>query len=98
MIVEAIQCCSKFISLLHEHIEKSKRKVPQLKTKIIEELKDKIMVTYRTKNKVEFLLRLYNQNMIKDDPKDLMYLVKLENFMSSFVGQFKNNKKAEAKL
>ena len=77
MIIEAIQSCSKFLALLQEHTERSKRKVPPLRTKIIEELKDKILATYRTKSKVEFLLRLFSQNLIREDPKDLMYLVKL---------------------
>ena len=52
MIVEAIQSCNRFMSLLKSHTEKSHRKVPHLKLKIIEELKDKIMATYRTKSKV----------------------------------------------
>jgi hypothetical protein len=98
MIVEAIQCCTKFLALLAQHTQRSRRKVPLLKTKVIEELKDKIMATYRTKSKVEFLLRLFQQNLITEDPASLMFLVKAENFMSSFVSQFKNNPKAVAKL
>lgn len=98
MIVEAIQSCSTFLSLLEQQRQRSKRKVPQIKTKIIEELRDKIMATYRTKSKVEFLLRLFSQNQISEDPASLMFLVKAENFMSSFVSQFKNNPKAVAKL
>lgn len=36
--------------------------------------------------------------MITEDPASLMFLVKAENFMSSFVSQFKNNPKAVQKL
>lgn len=52
MIVESLQCCTRFISLLAYHTECARRKVPAIRTKIIEELKDKIMATYRTKSKV----------------------------------------------
>jgi len=76
MIVEAIQSCSTFLSLLEQQRQRSKRKVPQIKTKIIEELRDKIMATYRTKSKVEFLLRLFSQNQVSEDPASLMFLVK----------------------
>lgn len=72
--------------------------MPLIKTKIIEELKDKIMATYRTKSKVEFLLKQFNEKLLTDDPASLMFLVKAENFMSSFVSQFKNNPKAVQKL
>jgi hypothetical protein len=34
------------------------------------------MATYRTKSKVEFLLRLFSQNLITEDPASLMFLVK----------------------
>lgn len=76
MIVEAVQCCTKFLALLQQHSENSRRKMPNLRAKIIEELKDKIMATYRTKSKVEFLLRLFSQNLITEDPASLMFLVK----------------------
>jgi len=35
MIVESIQCCSKFISLLSYHTECARRKPPVIKTKIV---------------------------------------------------------------
>ncbi len=56
------------------------------------------MATYRTKSKVQFLLKLFNNKLITDDPASLMFLVKAENFMSSFISQFKNNPKAVQKL
>ena len=98
MIIESLQCCTRFLALLAYHSECARRKVPLLKTKIIEELKDKIMATYRTKSKVEFLLKQFNEKLLADDPASLMFLVKAENFMSSFVSQFKNNPKAVQKL
>lgn len=56
------------------------------------------MATHRTKSKVEFLMRLFNDKLLLEDPASLMFLVKAENFMSSFVSQFKNNPKAIQKL
>lgn len=98
MIVESIQCCNKFASLLSYHTECARRKPPAIKTKVVDELKDKILATYRTKSKVEFLMKLFNEKMITEDPSSLMFLVKAENFMSSFISQFKNNPKAVQKL
>lgn len=98
MIIESLQCCTRFLALLAYHSECARRKMPLIKTKIIEELKDKIMATYRTKSKVEFLLKQFNEKLLTDDPASLMFLVKAENFMSSFVSQFKNNPKAVQKL
>jgi hypothetical protein len=56
------------------------------------------MATYRTKSKVEFLMKLFNSKLLAEDPASLMFLVKAENFMSSFISQFKNNPKAVQKL
>lgn len=52
MLVESLQCCKGFTVLLNQHSESARRKVPQLKTKTLDELRDKIMATYRTKSKV----------------------------------------------
>jgi hypothetical protein len=43
-------------------------------------------------------MNLFNNKLLVEDPASLMFLVKAENFMSSFVSQFKNNPKAVQKL
>jgi hypothetical protein len=98
MLVESLQCCKRFGALLAQHSESARRKLPPLRTRILDELRDKIMATYRTKSKVEFLLRLFTEKQLTEDPASLMFLVKAENFMSSFTSQFKNNPKAGQKL
>jgi hypothetical protein len=98
MLVESLQCCSRFSTLLVQHSECARRKLPSLKTRTLEDLRDKIMATYRTKSKVEFLMRLFAEKQLTEDPASLMFLVKAENFMSSFTSQFKNNPKATQKL
>lgn len=98
MLVESLQCCKRFTALLAQHSESARRKLPALKTKTLDELRDKIMATYRIKSKVEFLMRLFDQKQLTEDPASLMFLIKAENFMSSFASQFKNNPKAAQKL
>jgi hypothetical protein len=39
MLIEAIQCCNKFLKLAESFVECSRKKAPQLKIKLIEELK-----------------------------------------------------------
>ena len=41
---------------------------------------------------------LFAEKQLSEDPASLMFLVKAENFMSSFASQFKNNPKAAQKL
>ena len=58
-LIESIGYCEKFMKLARSTEKGSKRKLPVLKTKIIEELHIKILATYRIKSKVEILSRLY---------------------------------------
>ena len=51
-LIESIGYCQKFIELCEQSQKNAKRKMPQLKTKIVEELQIKILATYRIKSKV----------------------------------------------
>ena len=97
-LIESIGYCQKFIELCEQAQKNPKRKMPQLKTKIVEELQMKILATYRIKSKVEILTRLYKEKMISEDPSSLIFLVKAENFMTNYMSLFKNNQKAQQKL
>jgi hypothetical protein len=57
-------------------MKSSKRKV-QIKMKNIEEFELKISATFRIKSKVEFLITLFENKMISEDPQSLRFLIKI---------------------
>jgi phage baseplate assembly protein gpV len=41
---------------------------------------------------------LFQQNVIKDDPSTLLFLIKTDNFMTNYLAMLKNNPKAQQRL
>ena len=51
-LIESINYCKKFITLSEYYERTSKKKMPNIKLKIIEEFHMKVLATFRTKSKV----------------------------------------------
>jgi len=56
---------------------KSSKRKAQIKMKNIEEFELKISATFRIKSKVEFLITLFENKMISEDPQSLRFLIKI---------------------